>query len=312
MNSTMVSNRLTDSLVPRPVRSHSRRAASVANTAYNPVAVSAGRSGAGAHPARHDDIAACEQPVQDLDRSWVLEVERDRLLATVDPDEVGRQTVHDIVVVPREVTAARMFNLDHASAEVGQRSHAERCRYGLLEPDDGQPRQRRCTTDGVAERDVVTRLLCDHESKYICFLAERVHGPSPFRQFCSRWSSHAGCPNLFTASNASRRHSGSHRAHRPPPGCRRRLRRRPARRAAHALLACTRERKFTDSDFDRLNVNRSGISLGHPVGATGARILATLTNELPPVRCPLRPRNDVHRRRSGTGGSLRIGRLSLF
>ena len=31
---------------------------------------------------------------------------------------------------------------------------------------------------------------------------------------------------------------------------------------------------------DRLNVNGSGISLGHPVGATGVRILATLLHEL--------------------------------
>lgn len=34
------------------------------------------------------------------------------------------------------------------------------------------------------------------------------------------------------------------------------------------------------NDADRLNVNGSGISLGHPVGATGVRILATLLNEL--------------------------------
>jgi acetyl-CoA C-acetyltransferase len=32
--------------------------------------------------------------------------------------------------------------------------------------------------------------------------------------------------------------------------------------------------------FDRLNVNGSGISLGHPVGATGTRILATMVREL--------------------------------
>jgi acetyl-CoA C-acetyltransferase len=49
---------------------------------------------------------------------------------------------------------------------------------------------------------------------------------------------------------------------------------------AAQVLACTREWKFTDADFDRLNVNGSGISLGHPVGATGGRILATLTHEL--------------------------------
>jgi acetyl-CoA C-acetyltransferase len=33
-------------------------------------------------------------------------------------------------------------------------------------------------------------------------------------------------------------------------------------------------------DFERVNVNGSGISLGHPVGATGARILATLLREM--------------------------------
>jgi acetyl-CoA C-acetyltransferase len=49
---------------------------------------------------------------------------------------------------------------------------------------------------------------------------------------------------------------------------------------ASQVLACTREWKFTASDFDRLNVNGSGISLGHPVGATGGRILATLLREL--------------------------------
>ena len=37
---------------------------------------------------------------------------------------------------------------------------------------------------------------------------------------------------------------------------------------------------FQPGDFDRLNVNGSGISLGHPVGATGVRILATLLREL--------------------------------
>lgn len=33
-------------------------------------------------------------------------------------------------------------------------------------------------------------------------------------------------------------------------------------------------------DRDRLNVNGSGISLGHPIGATGGRILATMLNEM--------------------------------
>jgi acetyl-CoA C-acetyltransferase len=49
---------------------------------------------------------------------------------------------------------------------------------------------------------------------------------------------------------------------------------------ASQVLACTREWAFGKADFDRLNVNGSGISLGHPVGATGGRILATLLREM--------------------------------
>ena len=49
---------------------------------------------------------------------------------------------------------------------------------------------------------------------------------------------------------------------------------------AAQVLACTREWSFGAADFERLNVNGSGISLGHPVGATGGRILATLTREM--------------------------------
>ena len=35
-----------------------------------------------------------------------------------------------------------------------------------------------------------------------------------------------------------------------------------------------------DSRRDILNVNGSGISLGHPIGATGVRILADMAHEL--------------------------------
>jgi acetyl-CoA C-acetyltransferase len=49
---------------------------------------------------------------------------------------------------------------------------------------------------------------------------------------------------------------------------------------AAQVLACAREWKLAPEDFERLNVNGSGISLGHPVGATGGRILATLTREM--------------------------------
>jgi acetyl-CoA C-acetyltransferase len=48
---------------------------------------------------------------------------------------------------------------------------------------------------------------------------------------------------------------------------------------AAQVLAVLREWELPDG-FERLNVNGSGISLGHPVGATGGRILATLLREL--------------------------------
>lgn len=48
---------------------------------------------------------------------------------------------------------------------------------------------------------------------------------------------------------------------------------------AAQVLACLAEWGLA-ADDDRLNVNGSGISLGHPVGATGARILATMAREL--------------------------------
>ncbi|MFI9628339.1 acetyl-CoA C-acetyltransferase [Streptomyces sp. NPDC052042] len=50
---------------------------------------------------------------------------------------------------------------------------------------------------------------------------------------------------------------------------------------AAQVLACTRELGLGETDHEqRINVNGSGISLGHPVGATGARILATLARQL--------------------------------
>jgi acetyl-CoA C-acetyltransferase len=49
---------------------------------------------------------------------------------------------------------------------------------------------------------------------------------------------------------------------------------------AAQVLSVTKEWQLTPADFDRLNVNGSGISLGHPVGATGGRILATLLREM--------------------------------
>jgi acetyl-CoA C-acetyltransferase len=46
---------------------------------------------------------------------------------------------------------------------------------------------------------------------------------------------------------------------------------------ASVVLAWSRE---LDVPLDKVNVNGGGIALGHPIGATGTRIMATLLNEL--------------------------------
>ena len=49
---------------------------------------------------------------------------------------------------------------------------------------------------------------------------------------------------------------------------------------AAQALAVMREWKFTEADHERTNIHGSGISLGHPVGATGTRMVGTLAREL--------------------------------
>jgi acetyl-CoA C-acetyltransferase len=46
---------------------------------------------------------------------------------------------------------------------------------------------------------------------------------------------------------------------------------------AAQVIACHRELGF---DPERLNVNGGAIALGHPIGATGARIVVTLAHEM--------------------------------
>jgi len=46
---------------------------------------------------------------------------------------------------------------------------------------------------------------------------------------------------------------------------------------AAQVIACERELKI---DRDKLNVNGGGISIGHPIGMSGARIILTLAYEM--------------------------------
>ena len=64
---------------------------------------------------------------------------------------------------------------------------------------------------------------------------------------------------------------------------------------AAQVIACERELKF---DRDRLNLLGGGISLGHPIGMSGARILLTLAYQMRDRGAALGVRDALHLRRA--------------
>ncbi len=51
--------------------------------------------------------------------------------------------------------------------------------------------------------------------------------------------------------------------------------------------------KETNADLAKVNVNGGAIALGHPLGATGARLMTTLLYELERTERPIRVADDV-------------------
>ena len=51
--------------------------------------------------------------------------------------------------------------------------------------------------------------------------------------------------------------------------------------------------KALDIDPKKVNVNGGAVALGHPVGASGSRIVAHLTHELRCVKMPYNFRNRI-------------------
>ena len=62
-------------------------------------------------------------------------------------------------------------------------------------------------------------------------------------------------------------------------------------------------------DPEKVNVNGGAIAIGHPIGASGARILTTLLHEMKRARREEGPRHPLRRRRHGRG-HVRRGRLN--
>ena len=78
---------------------------------------------------------------------------------------------------------------------------------------------------------------------------------------------------------------------------------------ATVVLQTVRDLHLEDR-MDDVNPNGGGISLGHPLGATGARITATLAERARPSRRAVRDRVDVRRLRHGDRGRRRAGLAS--
>ncbi len=76
---------------------------------------------------------------------------------------------------------------------------------------------------------------------------------------------------------------------------------------AAQVLGCFRGWGLSEADLERVNVNGSGISLGHPIGATGGPHPGQLAARDGPPRGAIRHGDHVHGWRSGCGGHLRAG-----
>ena len=80
---------------------------------------------------------------------------------------------------------------------------------------------------------------------------------------------------------------------------------------AFAAQACAVNKDLA-WDTGRVNVNGGAIALGHPIGASGARVLVTLLHEMEQARRQARPGDAVHRRRHGRGDVRRAVSVAIW
>ena len=67
-----------------------------------------------------EDIRTGQQTPEDVAAALGLQIDRDRLLAAVEPDEMAGESADRMVVAAGEVTAVDALELDHPGAEVGE------------------------------------------------------------------------------------------------------------------------------------------------------------------------------------------------
>ena len=73
----------------------------------------------------------------------MLDIERERLLRPVEPDEVRRLALHRRVIRTCEVTHTGALDLDDAGAQISQLSGRKGRGHRLLEREDGDPLERK-------------------------------------------------------------------------------------------------------------------------------------------------------------------------
>ncbi len=90
----------------------------------------------------HEHIRARQEAREHLRALRPLEIERERLLRSIQPDEVAREALDAGVVSAREIAAVGPLDLDDTRAEVGKLPRRKRRSDGLLDRDHGDPFQR--------------------------------------------------------------------------------------------------------------------------------------------------------------------------
>src|SRR6478672_8518137 len=90
----------------------------------------------------NEDVRALEQPLENGRAGRVLEIERQRLLRPIQPDEIAGESLDPGVVAAGEIAAVRPFDLDHPRPEIGELPGGERSGHRLLHRYDGDVFQR--------------------------------------------------------------------------------------------------------------------------------------------------------------------------
>ena len=192
----------------------------------------------------------------------------------------------------------------HGRRPARRRDRADRRRHGdrgrLPAPGHhargpGRARSRPSTPDGTVTAGTSSPLTDGAAAVLVCSEGfARDHGLEPLARGAGRSPSPAAPRRSWASARWPRRRKALERA-----GLDRRRHRRG--RAQRGLRLAGAGLRATSSGIDpsRLNLDGGAIALGHPLGATGARITGKAAALLAPRGRALRARDPVHRRRSG-------------